>query len=402
MATTPASSFHSDDYQLNKRVKTESVAWPSPATTVSDADEADDTISQAYDVIYKASCGLYPEENPTFSLSQRSFETFLDRIQQRPEIEAFFGSVRYDWDGEELTLILMEHPLHGVFKSLFDRELYRKLDRIADNPDLEPFCKKIIPAGTSAVELLTEQGMPKIHKCPCSQTLYKGYRRPPLVTEVAWSHKDLKEKGRQYLSQFDGEVTTFVGFDLTYAPPEGRKVDDYHYDGSVIVWTLQETRDSKDVGQLRAKLRKPQVFRSQSTAVPGVLELQFAWLLPLEERVKLPPEQAVLRFDHTELAQLLAEAESTQRECDATPPPRRRKRVISFEDDEGNILSDGPSHHDDEPEPELKRRRQSQPDPSSRITRSRSRMAEDPLSLRTQSKPVAEGSASIQTGSESR
>ncbi|RYC57847.1 hypothetical protein CHU98_g8360 [Xylaria longipes] len=413
MPATPASSFNGDDCQLSTRVetepttepKTESVAWPSPATTTTTASNPGrhDTVTQAYDVVYRAFCGLYPEDSPTFSLDQQSFEAFLDRIKATPEIDAFFESVRYDWDGDELTLILMEHPLHGVFKSLFDRELHRKLDRIAEAPALAPFCNKIIPAGTVAVELLNRRSRPTIHKSPDLQTLYKGYKRPPLVSEVAWSHKDLEQKGRQYLSRFNGEVTTFVGFDLSYAPRKERKAHDYHYDGSVVLWTVHDA-----AGSLRARLRKARVFRRRSTAVPGVLEIQFAWLLPLAEREKLPPEQAqaVLRFDFSELTQLLAKAESIQRERDATPPPllsppRREKRNICFEDDDGNVLSsDSPS--DDDDGRESKRRRQSQPETSSsRVTRSRSRIAEGSVSLRTRSRATAEGSESIRAGSES-
>ncbi|KAI3390476.1 hypothetical protein diail_9553 [Diaporthe ilicicola] len=371
MASTPASSFRSDDFPIRGRATRRKEVSPSTLPSPeSETDCLDAAIEQAYKTIWALFCGTWPQapaSNPTFQLqNQQSYDRLYEKLAEHKGLLGYYeDEIRRDWDSDTctLTLQLMACPVHEFFKESIARAIDKELDRIAElHPSLRPFRHRLGTGGNTSVQKRRRgsQSAPVFDKSPDSQWHYQNVRYPPVVLEVAYSQdeENLDDKVIQFFKHLPGGVCTVLGFKITYISRAGRKTG--IHSASLSVWTstqedsvldVQHTIDSK-------------VFRDlHGSATPGELVLPFEWFLPIRERKNLPSDLgAEIRLSFAHLCELLDDAEQRQRTIEASVSPslpgspgspKRTVKRIRFRDEHGAVIGS------EQVSPESKRRKAS-------------------------------------------
>lgn len=352
MAATPSTSFTSDNGERWKPPPTtECTQLPSHSSdTEANADRntsGEAAISQAYEVIFAAFNGYYPDENKSFCLSQHHFELLLDKIEKQEKVSRFFKEkIRYNWHRGQLTLLMpAPHPIHESFKSQFDARLHAELNEIASKyPALKKFRKQIDHCGSASTETLNKHGKPESRTSPDSQFQYGIYSDPPLIYEVGRGSKFVDPK--RWLADQNGQITTFIGFDIEYQP--SLKIQDYYPSGSVILLTTNKTKNGLGIWSFEG------IFRdSDGKLIPGELEIPFVSFLPLDVRHQVPAESqgATIRIPFRDLASLLKKAEAKQLAYEVRTSGfaegKRKKPHVEFFDSKGN--AENPPIESDKP-----------------------------------------------------
>jgi hypothetical protein len=233
MATTPTTNPSSSDGDVHLKpakppdTETPLVAFqspeklPAPDTDLTGLEDCgtisqdEDAVDKVYNILFKAFSGKWPQEEEnwkiTFKLGgQDSFDRLLDRTRQFPPLQAFFEcKIRYNWDGETLTLLLMAAPLHDAFKEDFAQLLQRRLDELATTtPSLAPFRAKLRSRGHTFVRDRARH--PTFNRSPDGQLKYDDSVDPAFVYEICWSHGNLKQAALEYFEKKQGSVCKYT------------------------------------------------------------------------------------------------------------------------------------------------------------------------------------------------
>jgi hypothetical protein len=367
MASTPASSFSSEEGHIKGRVQAVPFKLPSPAHSRSDSEthpdcpdthdggDCDDCAQKAYDTIWNKFCGPPTLACPTFHLyDQSSYERLHQKLEQHPGLLEFFkNEVRKDWNAAtgKLTLRLMASYLHDVFKESFGIAIQKELDRVARAyPALLSFREKIIPAGHGKVQKgRGKSGLPYFERSPDGQLMYQGAKYPHFLFEVGYSQdeRSLRRIVTEYFEEVVETEYTFLTFDIDYAYPPKRKVKGHYHPASVSLWVSEQDfgcGEDYDCDVVVKNLMDTVVFRDKAgNAMQGELVLPFKLFVPAERRGDLPDEAlaaaANINIPFGRLSELVNSAEQLQRECEADAPALRVRKV-RWLDTDGAVTRD--------------------------------------------------------------
>ncbi|KAI0465726.1 hypothetical protein F4859DRAFT_347199 [Xylaria cf. heliscus] len=354
MASTRRTNLITDYSCDGKKQRTDTPTLPSPEQTdYSDTDTASsfasasasvsasasesyadrETINEAFQTIKNIFYGLLPAE--PYLIFHFETPSSFQSLRNKLENSAFAGlfeffeqKLRFDWNADtgDLLLRLMGCFLHDTFMEGVKKMLQAELNRIAENPELKETCETIISGGTSMIKI--HDGL---EKSPDGQMGTIDSRTPSLITEVAYS-----EHGTHVLNKtneyFHGLYNcTVLAFDIRYAPPPVRGVENYAHRGTVSLSTSEQWDDNDGNAHLSIhKLVVAEVFRSPGQAIEGKVEIPFPCLVPFEKRKDLPMAayDPIVCLSFADLADLLSQCEQGQR-IRETPPILKRLLTVT-------------------------------------------------------------------------
>lgn len=362
MASTPNTSFSSEDLnQRGRQVKSRApISTPSKLPSPSETEEGSDRASEdtceaiehAYQVIWDSFCGQPAAKDLSFDLrSQRNYERLYQQLSEHPGLEGHFDDeIRKDWNATSgrLTLRLMPpSPVHDIFGDLVKDAINKELDRISEKfSALQPFRHKIVSGGTARIRKRRRTSrIPELEKSPDAQWHYSGIQYPAFVLEVAYSEDEesLLDKVKEFFACFQGDISSILGFDITY--PKGERRSTFTHNASLTLWTSQQEGS-------RLRVQTPlngRSFRADGHAVPGDLILPFKLFVPLKAQNRLPLDlgpDADVRIAFANLCNFLEEAERHQNDMEPTtspsPPPEGEQGIkrVTFEDEDGSVTWD--------------------------------------------------------------
>lgn len=355
MASTPETSFSSDDLCRASRETKHPTPPGLPSPQQSDKSIPDDTheaieaIEQAYQTIWDSFCGLpLPDHNPTFYLrDQESYEELYHRLGKHQGLLRHFEEIiRKDWDDTGvLTLLLMSTPIHEVVTSCLESVIDQELKRVADqHPALKPFCERLVNTGHARIQHKIPHGRaPDFEKSPDGQIRWKGARHPPFIFEIAFSQdaEDLNNKVVKLFEKLPGKLCMALGIDIDYREREGRRAG-FCYAARASLWTSDLDGDTITV----TCLMDSRPFRDENgIALPGEVVLPFQYFMPTAERRNLPPPNpgSDIHLSFASLSETINVAMEIQNASDksVSPVPKSQSvKRVRFVNSDGEVTGE--------------------------------------------------------------
>jgi hypothetical protein len=173
------------------------------------------------------------ETDQCFRLEPEQFLALENAVSGDPLLKDIEGrSLRwgYNSDTKELTVYAMPGPLHEGFVIGLMKLLDKKLEALKVGADADRKTRKLLSCidvqtgSETKLTPLVDKRVPDLLRHFHASWNDSPY--PPLVVEVAVAQdgtRDFLNIAQQYLVKTNGQIRTFVGFDIEYLRPEQRR-----------------------------------------------------------------------------------------------------------------------------------------------------------------------------------